>query len=194
MQNTLPTGHSDRTAAIVEQINRRHSESREVTVKEFALPDDVAEALRQLDERLKALEEKCLAFASFGSAFDGLSARIKALEGTQPRIADNDAVAVPKAFGDLVEKVTELAQAVADLEEGFAVVVSEGDQSTSISVTEEGSTELANEVADLTATTMRMFHQLLNEINEVRRRTNKIDGDVVDLTTSLGQFAQQRAG
>jgi hypothetical protein len=77
---------------------RTATTSREVSTVREVLP-------KGFEERLAALEEKCIAFATFGSAFDGLASRIKAMEGAQTRIADNDPGPVPRAFGDLVERV-----------------------------------------------------------------------------------------
>jgi len=87
---------------------------------EEKLPDSIA-------ERLTELEEKCLAFASFGSAFDALGRRVKALEDKpeplMPKQPANDLTAIPQAIGTIVERIEALEDrndAGADLYEGMA--------------------------------------------------------------------------
>ena len=128
-------------------------------------------------DELAALNRK---FSDMQSAIAELQERPQV---TQPA---NDEVAVPAAFGKLVENVAELAGQVADIEDGMA-----GLASLKREVVPDGG-ELADEMADLAATSLNMFRMLQNELGELRRRVNKTDGEVLDLIDNLQIFAREQ--
>lgn len=143
----------------------------EVIVREEQVPTD-------FDSRLAAIEEKCLAFATFGQAFDALSNRIKALEERPQVVAPkNDAVAVPAAFGELVAKVTDIAERITDVESATAALAKKPEP--------EVLAQLNEDIADLSATALSMFQRILNETEELRRRANKSDTDLLNTKTEL---------
>tara|TARA_R110000772_G_scaffold223785_2_gene334377 strand:+ start:577 stop:1062 length:486 start_codon:yes stop_codon:yes gene_type:complete len=138
----------------------RSEHTREVVVHELA---------EGYDERLAALEEQMRALSSLGHAFDGVEARVKVLEARPVVEAPgNDAVAVPAAFGHLVEQVGDIDSRMRDLDAG-----------------------LANDVADLTATSLKMFSMLQQEQDLVRRRVNKVNDDMTDFMDGLKQWTAQ---
>ena len=177
----------------------RSEHTKEVVVREEKLPVG-------FEERLAEIEQKCLAFASFGSAFDALGRRVKALEA-RPVAAANDPDVIPVAIGKIHEKVEGFSSRLDDVVAALAAIsaagdsinVTEGDdhQSIDFTINEDGGDDVLDDIADLCAQSMRtvlMVESMQVEVSSLRRRVNKIDTDVVDLVEELDGFAQLRAG
>lgn len=94
-----------------------------------------------------------------------------------PKIPDNDAGQVPRAFGDFFQRVLILEKQLSDLQSQQAIIV------------DDGSEDLAIAVSDLTATAMKMFAMIQSEIELIRRRVNKLDNDQMELVGGLREFA-----
>lgn len=85
------------------------------------------------------------------------------------------------SLADLVGKMTTLAEIVhskphADNAEPHTV---------SVSVSEQTINDLAHELADVTATVMKMFSMVQGEVGELRRRINKQERDHMDMADEL---------
>ena len=173
-------GHKDRTDAIVEQINRRHSETRKVIVREEKLPVG-------FEERLAEIEEKCLAFASFGSAFDALFRRVKALEA-RPVAAANDSVAVPAAFGEQVHKLDDLEQRFVDLETGFLELAENRDEVKDAELAER--MDLLEEGMAEAATLLKYISLIQNEQDALRRRVNVMNDQIADIASGMQETSR----
>lgn len=94
-----------------------------------------------------------------------------------PKVPDNDAGQVPRAFGDFFERVLILEKQLSELQAQKEVVV------------DDGSEDLTIAVSDLTATAMKMFAMMQGEIELIRRRVNKLDNDQMELVGGLREFA-----
>ena len=81
------------------------------------------------------------------------------------------------SLADLVGKMTTLAEIVHDKPKS--------DSEVSISVSEQTINDLAHELADVTATVMKMFSMIQGEVGELRRRINKAERDHLDMADEL---------
>ena len=111
-----------------------------------------------------------------------LERRVDALEKAMSLRPDNDKVAVPRAFGDLVDRVASLAEVVEGLEQA---------SNTNINVAmAEGAESLATDVADLAATAMKMFSTIRMDMEALRRRVNQLDNEQSEIIHGLREFAR----
>lgn len=158
----------------------RSEHTREVVVREEKLPAG-------FEERLAEIEQKCLAFASFGSAFDALGRRVKALEA-RPVAAANDAVAVPAAFGEQVNKLDDLEQRFSDLETGFLELaenradVKDAGLAERMDMLEEGMAEAA--------TLLKTINMIMNEQDALRRRVNVMNDQISDIAAGMQETSR----